>query len=229
MDFFLDTAFTHELEQAVAWGLCDGVTTNPSLIARTGETFEALAPKILKIVKGPVSLEVISDDHEGMVKEAKKLRKIAKNVVVKIPMTQEGMKAVKILAGEGIKTNATLVFTAIQALIAAKAGATYISPFIGRLDDINHEGLDVIADIREVFDNYGVQTKIIAASIRHPLHVLECAKIGADVCTIPFKTMQQLFRHPLTDKGIELFKADYAKIPKPKKTRKAAPKKKARK
>lgn len=214
MDFYLDTADLKEIAQGVAWGLVDGVTTNPSLIAKTGETFESLAPKITKLVKGPISLEVISDDHAGMLREAHQLVKIAKNVVVKIPMTEEGMIATRKLASEGIPVNVTLIFSPTQALIAAKAGASYVSPFLGRVDDISYDGLELVEKIVDIFQNYDVATRVLAASIRHPVHVVECALMGADICTMPFKVLQQLFRHPLTDKGIELFKADYAKIPK---------------
>ncbi len=214
MDIYLDTANLEHIKQGVAWGLVDGVTTNPSLIAKTGQTFESLAPEITKLVDGPISLEVISDDHEGMIAEARELVKISNNVVIKIPMTEEGMIAVNTLAAEGVATNVTLVFSAVQALLAAKAGATYVSPFLGRLDDISSDGLELVRQIRVIFDNYDIDTRIIAASIRHPIHVLECAMIGADIGTVPFDTMKKLFKHPLTDKGIAAFKADYEKIPK---------------
>ena len=214
MDIYLDTADMDHIKQGVAWGLVDGVTTNPSLIARTGQTFETLAPQITKLVDGPISLEVISDDHEGMIAEARELVKISSNVVVKIPMTEEGMIAVKTLSEDGIPINVTLIFSAVQALLAAKAGATYVSPFLGRLDDISSDGLDLVRQIRIIFDNYDIDTRIIAASIRHPIHVLECAMIGADIGTVPFGTMKKLFKHPLTDAGIAMFKEDYKKIPK---------------
>lgn len=227
MDFYLDTANLDEIRQGVAWGLVDGVTTNPSLVAKTGMAFESLAPQITKLVKGPISLEVISDDAAGMVREAHELVKIAKNVVVKIPMTEEGMVAVRQLANEGIPVNVTLIFTPLQALIAAKAGASYVSPFLGRVDDIADNGLELVEKIVQIFDNYDVATRVLAASIRHPVHVLECALMGADICTMPFGVMKQLFKHPLTDKGIALFKADYEKIPKaePKSTSKGKAKK----
>jgi transaldolase len=218
MDFFLDTANVDEIRQGVAWGILDGVTTNPSLMAKTGRTFDDLAKEIVKIVKGPVNLEVMSDDHKGMIAEAHELVKYGANVVVKIPMTEEGMVAVKLLAEENIPTNVTLIFSPMQALIAAKAGAAYVSPFLGRLDDISQDGLELIEQIRTIYDNYGMETQIIAASLRHPMHVVECAMIGADIGTIPMDVMKKLFKHPLTDKGVATFKADYAKIPAPGKT-----------
>ena len=213
MDFFLDTANIEEIKQGVAWGILDGVTTNPSLMAKTGRTFDDLAKEIVKLVKGPVNLEVISDDHEGMIREAHELVKYGSNVVVKIPMTEEGMVAVKSLADEDIATNVTLIFSPMQALIAAKAGASYVSPFLGRLDDMSQDGLELIEQMRTIFDNYGIEAQILAASLRHPMHVVECAMMGADIATIPFDVMKKLFKHPLTDKGIATFKADYAKIP----------------
>lgn len=213
MKFFLDTADIEEIRQGVAMGLVDGVTTNPTLVARTGKTFEEVAAEITAIVDGPISLEVISDDFEGMMTEARELAKIAPNVVVKVPMTAEGMKAVKALKQEGIKTNVTLVFSPAQALVAAKAGAAYVSPFVGRLDDIGSAGMDVIEQIKTIFDNYGFDTEVLVASVRSPMHVVDAALIGADVATVPFKVLKQLFTHPLTDIGIGLFKTDYAKIP----------------
>lgn len=214
MKIFLDTADLNELKQGVAMGLVDGVTTNPSLIAKTGMTFEELAPKITRLIAGPISLEVISDDAEGMIAEARELAKIAENVVVKVPMTEQGLIAVSTLADEGIECNVTLVFSATQALLAAKAGAAYVSPFIGRLDDISTEGMDLIEQIKIILDNYGFDTEIIVASVRHPLHVLNAALIGADIATIPFKVLKQLFSHPLTSIGVDRFKADFEKIPK---------------
>jgi len=211
---FLDTADLDELKQGVAMGLVDGVTTNPSLIAKTGMTFEELAPKITQLVSGPISLEVISDDAEGMIAEARELAKIADNVVVKIPMTEQGLIAVRSLADEDIACNVTLIFSATQALLAAKAGAAYVSPFVGRLDDISTEGMDLIDQIKTILDNYGYDTEIIVASVRHPLHVLDAALIGADIATVPFKVLKQLFSHPLTSSGIDRFKQDYEKIPK---------------
>jgi len=214
MKIFLDTAHLDELKQGVAMGLVDGVTTNPSLIARTGQTFAELAPKITELVSGPISLEVISDDADGMIAEARDLVKISENVVVKIPMTEQGMVAVSTLAAEGIRCNVTLVFSPTQALLAAKAGAAYVSPFVGRLDDISHLGIDLVDKIQAIFNNYGYDTEVIVASIRNPLHVLDAALIGADICTVPFKVLKQLFTHPLTDIGISKFKADFEKIPK---------------
>lgn len=214
MKFFIDTANLDEIRKAVDMGLSDGVTTNPSLIAKENCAFEDRIREICSIVNGPVSAEVISTDVDGMVKEAGKLAKIASNVVVKIPMTTDGLRATKKLAGEGIKTNVTLVFSPLQALLTAKAGANYVSPFIGRLDDISHEGMNLVEDIIQIFDNYAFDTEIIVASIRHPIHVLEAAKIGADIATIPYKVIAQLAHHPLTDIGLENFLADWEKVPK---------------
>lgn len=214
MKIFLDTADLNEIRQGVAMGLVDGVTTNPSLIARTGQSFAAVAPEITKIVAGPISLEVISDDAAGMIAEARELAKINANVVIKVPMTEEGMKAVKALKAEGIRCNVTLIFSATQALLAAKAGAAYVSPFVGRLDDVSADGMELIDQIRQIFDNYDFMTEILVASVRHPVHVLEAALMGADVATVPFKVLKQLFTHPLTEIGIAKFKADFQKIPK---------------
>jgi transaldolase (EC 2.2.1.2) len=213
MQFFIDTANIDEIKQAIDWGILDGVTTNPTLAAKTGRPFMDVVKDILSIVDGPVSLETVSLDTEGMVKEGRFLAELGDNVVVKIPMTKEGMKAVNILEEEGIPTNVTLIFTPMQALIAAKAGASYVSPFIGRLDDISTDGLNLIRDIRTIFDNYGYETEIIAASIRHPIHVLEAAKAGADIATIPFNVLEALFKHPLTDIGIDKFLKDWEKVP----------------
>ena len=213
MQFFIDTANIDEIKQAIDWGILDGVTTNPTLAAKTGRPFMDIVKDILSIVDGPVSLETVSLDTEGMVKEGRFLAELGDNVVVKIPMTKEGIKAVNILEEEGIPTNVTLIFTPMQALIAAKAGASYVSPFIGRLDDISTDGLNLIRDIRTIFDNYGYETEIIAASIRHPIHVLEAAKAGADIATIPFNVLEALFKHPLTDIGIEKFLKDWEKVP----------------
>jgi transaldolase len=213
MQFFIDTANIDEIKQAIDWGILDGVTTNPTLAAKTGRPFMDVVKDILSIVDGPVSLETVSLDTEGMVKEGRFLAELGDNVVVKIPMTKEGMKAVNILEEEGIPTNVTLIFTPMQALIAAKAGASYVSPFIGRLDDISTDGMNLIRDIRTIFDNYGYETEIIAASIRHPIHVLEAAKAGADIATIPFNVLEALFKHPLTDIGIEKFLKDWEKVP----------------
>jgi transaldolase len=214
MKFFIDTANLDEISKAADLGLADGVTTNPSLIAKENCAFEDRIREICSIVDGPVSAEVISTDVDGMVEEARKLAEIASNIVVKIPMTTDGLKATKKLAGEGIKINVTLVFSPLQALLTAKAGASYVSPFIGRLDDISHEGMNLVKDIVQIFDNYAFDTEIIVASIRHPIHVLDAAKIGADIATIPYKVIAQLASHPLTDIGLEKFLADWEKVPK---------------
>lgn len=214
MKFFLDTADINEIKTANSWGILDGVTTNPTLVSKTGRPFKEVVKEILEEVDGPVSLETVSLDAEGMVKEGRLLAELGENVVVKIPMTPEGMKAVQVLESEGIPTNVTLVFSPMQALIAAKAGASYVSPFVGRLDDISGEGMKLIREIKEIFYNYEMDTEIIVASIRHPMHVLEAALIGADICTMPFAVLEKLFKHPLTDKGIELFLKDWEKVPK---------------
>ena len=213
MKFFIDTADINEIKAAMEMGMVDGVTTNPTLISRTGRPFLEVAKEIVETVPGPVSLEVVSFDTQGMVDEARQLAKLGDNVVIKIPMTTEGLKAVKILSEEGIKTNVTLVFSPLQALLAAKAGATFVSPFVGRLDDIGHDGMELIAQIVQIYDNYGFDTEIIVASIRHPQHVLQAAIMGADIATIPFKVIKQLAKHPLTDVGIERFLEDWAKVP----------------
>jgi len=209
MEFFIDTANLEEIKQANDYGLVDGVTTNPSLVAREGRDFIEMITEISRLIPGPISAEVISLEAEGMIEEAQKLAELGDNIVIKIPMTAEGLKAVKVLTGKGIKTNVTLIFSPLQALLAAKAGASYVSPFVGRLDDIATDGMDLVQRIALIFDNYGYQTKIIVASIRHPQHVLAAAEIGADVATIPFKVMMQLAKHPLTDIGIEKFLADW--------------------
>jgi transaldolase len=211
MKFFIDTANIEEITKGVAMGMVDGVTTNPSLIAKESKPFEKIIKEICRIVDGPVSAEVVSLEADGMLREARKLAKIADNIVIKIPMVVEGLKAVKVLAAEGIKTNVTLVFSAAQALLAAKAGATFVSPFVGRLDDIGSTGMDLISDIVTIYDNYGYQSEIIVASIRSPQHVLDAALIGADIATIPYKVIAQLAKHPLTDAGIEQFLADWEK------------------
>ncbi len=211
MKFFIDTANLEEIKKGVEMGMVDGVTTNPSLIARESKPFEEIIAEICKVVDGPVSAEVVSLEADGMLVEARKLAKLAENIVIKIPMIVEGLKAVKKLTAEGIKTNVTLVFSAAQALLAAKAGATYVSPFVGRLDDIGNPGMDLISDIVTIYDNYGYQSEIIVASIRSPQHVLDAALIGADIATIPFKVIAQLAKHPLTDIGIEQFLADWDK------------------
>jgi transaldolase len=213
MQFFIDTANVDEIKQAIDWGILDGVTTNPTLASKTGRPFMDVVKDILSIVDGPVSLETVSLDADGMVKEGRFLAELGDNVVVKIPMTKEGMKAVNILEEEGIPTNVTLIFSPTQALIAAKAGASYVSPFIGRLDDISTDGMNLVRDIRKIFDNYGYETEIIAASIRHPIHVVEAAKAGSDIATIPFNVLEALFKHPLTDIGIEKFLKDWEKVP----------------
>ncbi len=211
MKFFIDTANLAEIEQGVAMGMVDGVTTNPSLIAREDKPFEEIITAICKIVDGPVSAEVVSTDMAGMIAEAKQLAKIADNIVIKIPMIVEGIKAVKQLSAEGIKTNVTLVFSSAQALLAAKAGATFVSPFVGRLDDIGTPGMELISDIVTIYDNYGYESEIIVASVRSPQHVIESALVGADIATIPLKVITQLAKHPLTDKGMEQFLADWEK------------------
>ena len=214
MKFFIDTANLEEIKTADEWGLIDGVTTNPSLVAKEKCDFKTRIAEICSLIDGPVSAEAISLDSAGMIAEGRELVKIHSNVVVKIPMTLEGLRAVKKLSGEGIKTNVTLVFSPVQALMAAKAGATYVSPFVGRLDDISHTGMDLVAQILEIYFNYGFDTEIIAASVRHPLHVLESARMGAHVATIPFKVLEQLAKHPLTDIGIDRFLKDWEKVPK---------------
>ncbi|WP_213818670.1 fructose-6-phosphate aldolase [Garciella nitratireducens] len=209
MKFFIDTANVEEIREAHQLGIIDGVTTNPSLIAKEGRDFIEVVKEITTIVEGPISAEVISSDTEGMVKEARELTKIHKNIVIKIPMTAEGLKAVNIVSKEGIKTNVTLVFSATQALLAARAGATYVSPFVGRLDDISTEGMYLISEIVQIFQNYEIETEIIVASIRNPMHVLEATKLGADIATVPYKVIMQMIKHPLTDIGIERFMKDW--------------------
>ena len=211
MKFFVDTAEISEIEDLAATGLLDGVTTNPSLIAKSGRDFIEVTREICGLVDGPVSAEVVALDHPTMLKEAEILRKIADNVCIKVPLTIDGLKTCKALTGEGTMVNVTLCFSANQALLAAKAGATFISPFVGRHDDNGFDGMDLIRDIRTIYDNYAFATEILAASIRHPVHVLECAKIGADVATMPPAVIRNLFKHVLTDKGIEGFLADWAK------------------
>jgi transaldolase len=214
MKFFIDTADVKEIREAHALGLVDGVTTNPSLIAKSGRKFKDVIKEIVSIVDGPISAEVISLDAPGMIKEAKELVKIHKNIVVKLPMTPEGLKACKTLTEKGIKTNVTLIFTPMQALLAAKAGATYVSPFVGRLDDISQDGMGIVEEIRTIFDNYGYMAEIIVASVRNPIHVLNSALIGADIATIPYSVMIQLAKHPLTDAGIAKFLSDWENVPK---------------
>jgi transaldolase len=210
--FFIDTANIDEIRTAKSWGILDGVTTNPTLLAKEKCDFKTLAREIVSLVEGPVSLEAVSPDTESMVKEARELAKIGKNVVVKIPMTADGIAACKQLSSEGIKTNVTLVFSANQALIAAKAGATYVSPFIGRLDDQGWDGLELIADILQIYENYGYRTEVIAASVRDPVHVMECAKLGCHVATVPFPVLRKMFTHSLTDAGVQKFLEDWKKV-----------------
>ena len=212
MKFFIDTANIEEIKSANDLGLLDGVTTNPSLVAKEGREFKELIKEICNIVDGPVSAEVVSTDMEGMIKEARDLVKIADNIAVKIPLIKEGLKAVKILSREGIQTNVTLCFSPLQALMAAKAGASYISPFVGRLDDISHRGMELIEQIATIYGNYGYETEIIVASVRNPLHVLDAALMGADIVTTPYKVMEQFIKHPLTDIGLEKFLADWNKM-----------------
>jgi transaldolase len=212
MKFFIDTANVEDIRKANELGVLAGVTTNPTLIAREGKDFEATIKEICSIVNGPVSAEAVSLDAEGMIQEGKMLASWARNVVVKIPVTDEGLKAVKTLSRDGIKTNVTLIFTPLQALMAARAGATYVSPFIGRIDDIGYDGMEVVKDIVEIFSRHDIKSEIIAASIRNPLHVLQAAKAGADIATIPYAVIGQLLKHPLTDQGIERFLADWEKV-----------------
>ena len=212
MKFFIDTANIDEIKEAASLGVLDGVTTNPSLVSKEGKDFRKLLDEILKIVDGPVSAEVISTDYEGIVKEGRDLAKIHKNIVVKIPLIKEGLKACKTLTSEGIKVNVTLCFSPNQAILAAKAGATYISPFVGRLDDISTSGMDLISQIVQIHRNYNYKTEVLVASVRHPLHVVEAALIGADVCTIPFDVIKKMFNHPLTDIGLEKFLSDWKKL-----------------
>ena len=209
MKFFIDTADVKEIREANALGILDGVTTNPTLVAKSGRPFKEVAAEICKLVKGPVSLEVTALDAEGMLVQAKELLKYGENVVIKLPLIPEGLKACKKLTTDGVKTNVTLCFSPVQALLAAKAGATYVSPFIGRRDDIGQDGMQIIGEIRKIYNNYGYKTQILAASIRHPIHVHQAALMGADVSTIPFKVFGQLVQHPLTDKGLAQFLKDW--------------------
>ncbi len=212
MKIFLDTANIEDIKEGASWGIIDGVTTNPTLVSREGKDFYAVIKEIAGIVDGPISAEVISLEAKGMVKEAEALSKIHKNIVIKIPITIEGLKAIKILKGKKIRTNTTLIFSANQALLAAKAGASYVSPFIGRLDDIGQVGMDLVREIKEIFLNYNFSAEIIVASVRHPVHVLEAALCGADIATVPFKIAKLLVKHPLTDKGIERFLSDWKSL-----------------
>jgi len=216
MKVFIDSADVAEIREVQSWGILDGVTTNPTLVAKTGRGFREVVEEIATIVDGPISAEVISTEYSAMVPEAEALARISKNITIKVPMGREGLKAVKILSGKGIMTNMTLVFSPNQALLAAKAGATFVSPFVGRLDDISHFGMEMIADTLRIYENYGLPTEVIVASVRHPLHVVEAAKIGAHVATVPFGVLKQMLAHPLTDIGIRKFYEDYQKIPKQK-------------
>jgi transaldolase len=213
MKLFLDTADIREIREANSWGILDGVTTNPSLVAREGRDFHEALRDICGEVQGPISAEVVGLEAEGMIAEGRGLAKIADNIVVKIPMVKEGLKAIRALSAEGIRINTTLIFSSPQALLAAKAGAAYVSPFVGRLDDIGHDGMQLVREMREIFDNYGFRCEILAASIRHPVHVVEAARAGADVATIPFKVLESLLNHPLTDIGLQKFLKDWEKVP----------------
>ncbi len=211
MKFFIDTANINEIKEAAALGILDGVTTNPSLVSKEGKDFRKLLDEILAVVNGPVSAEVISTEYDGIIKEAHELSKIHHNIVIKVPLIKEGLKAVRTLSLENIKTNVTLCFSPSQALLAAKAGATYISPFVGRLDDISHDGMELISQIVQIYRNYNYKTQVLVASIRHPLHLVDAALMGADVCTMPFSVIDKLFNHPLTDIGLEKFLSDWKK------------------
>jgi len=212
MKFFIDTADVREIAAASELGLVDGVTTNPSLVAKSGRDFHVVLREIIALVDGPISAEVVATDATGMVSEGEVLAELAPDkIVIKLPLTEEGLKATKILSNRGLKTNLTLIFSPLQALLAAKAGATYVSPFVGRLDDIGHDGMEIVDQIGTIFDNYGYTTEIIVASVRSPQHVLQAGLMGADICTIPFSVMQQLAKHPLTDIGLEKFLADWQK------------------
>lgn len=212
MQIFLDTANLDEIKKAASWGILNGATTNPTLVSKENLKFEDLIKKICKIVPGPVSVECVSTKSKDIIKEARGLAKLADNVVVKIPICVEGLKAIKVVSGEGIKVNTTLIFSANQALLAAKAGARFVSPFVGRLDDISHQGMDLVDEIVTIFNNYGFETEVIVASIRHPLHVLETALMGADIATVPFAVLEKMVKHPLTDIGIEKFLKDWSKV-----------------
>jgi transaldolase len=216
MQFFIDTADIGEIKKALEMGLCDGVTTNPSLVAKTGRRFDEVLREIVALKPGPISAEVTATDCDGMLREAEELVKFGPDIVIKIPLITEGLRAVKALSAKGVKTNVTLCFSAVQALLAAKAGATYISPFVGRLDDISQDGMELIQQIVEIYGNYGFKTKVLVASVRHPVHVLQSARLGADVATIPFNVIAQLANHPLTEAGLKKFLADWEKVPKSK-------------
>lgn len=212
MKFFIDTANIEEIKEINSWGILSGVTTNPSLIAREGRVFEDVVKEITEIVDGPISAEVTATECDLMVKQGRELSKIHKNIIIKIPMMEEGLKAVSILSKEGIKTNVTLIFSVNQALLAANAGATYVSPFLGRLDDIGQDGMELVSDLSEIFGIYGIKTEIIAASIRNTMHIYECAKCGVDIATVPYKIFKQMSKHPLTDSGIEKFLEDFKNV-----------------
>ncbi len=214
MRFFIDTANVDEIKEAHSWGAIDGVTTNPSLVAKEGKDFREILDEICSIIDGPISAETVTLNHEEIIAESRELAKIHKNIVVKIPLIKEGLKAVQIVSKEGINTNVTLCFSATQALMAAKAGATYISPFIGRLDDISQDGMALIEDIRDIYDNYDFPTQILTASVRHPEHVRLAALVGSDVATIPFGVLEKLIKHPLTDSGLDKFLKDWETVPK---------------
>jgi transaldolase len=214
MKFFIDTADVKEIREAAAMGLVDGVTTNPSLVAKTGRKFRDVLIEICDIVKGPVSAEVTATQYDGMMREARELAGLRNNIVVKIPLIPEGLKAVRTCADEGIRTNVTLCFSATQALLAAKAGASYISPFVGRLDDISNDGMQLIGEILEIYENYDFATEVLVASVRHPMHVHQAARMGAHVATCPFSVLLQLSKHPLTDLGLARFLSDWEKVPK---------------
>lgn len=212
MKIFIDTANIKHIKEVASWGILDGVTTNPSLIAKEGRNFREVIEEISKIVSGPVSAEVLSTDSKGMVKEAKELVQLGENVVIKIPMTKEGLKACNELRCENIKTNVTLIFSANQALLAAKAGASYVSPFVGRLDDICNDGISLVSDIVEIFKTYDIKTEVISASVRHPMHVIKSADAGADIATIPYEVLMKMLKHPLTDMGIDRFLKDWEEV-----------------
>jgi len=214
MEFFIDTAKVDEIKEAQSWGIVDGVTTNPTKLAQAGRPFMEVVEEICQMIDGPVSVEAVSTQAPQIIEEARKLASLHENIVVKVPLIKEGIKAVKVLSNEGIETNVTLNFSPSQALLAAKVGATYISPFVGRLDEISQNGMELVQQIKTIYDNYGFRTKIIVAAARHPLHVLEAALIGADVTTMTFEIMENLFKHPLTDVGLEMFLNDWKKVPK---------------
>ena len=212
MKIFLDTANLKQIKEAASWGIVDGVTTNPTLLSKEDQKFEELIKKICRVISGPVNVECVSTKSKDIIKEGRELAKLADNIVLKIPICVEGLKTIKVLSGEGIQVNTTLIFSPTQALLAAKAGARYVSPFIGRLDDISHEGMDLIDKIIAIFNNYGLETEVIVASIRHPLHVVDAALVGADIATIPFAVLDKMVKHPLTDIGMEQFLKDWRKV-----------------